>query len=130
MRSAARVPRMACAAALNRVSLSSSSSERLSSCCIALRADFDSMRTCRGFGGMALSVYGAAESAGGRIDVERAFGQAGLGIERVVAARRDVVGRVGMEQRRQQLHVPAPDAELVLTAAVGAHPALLAELVA
>ena len=55
MRSAARVPRIACAAALKRVSFASSSSERPSSCCIALRADFDSMRTCLGFGGMAAS---------------------------------------------------------------------------
>ena len=40
------------------------------------------------------------------------------------------LGALRMEQRRQQLHVAAADAELVLAAAVGAHPALLAELVA
>src|SRR3954451_14426709 len=147
MRSAARVPRMACAAALKRVSFSSSSSERVSSCCIAFRADLDSMRTWRGLGGMASTqstanrfadsrrrrfavVWGGPEADGGRIDVERAGGQSGLGIERVIAAWSDVVGRVGMKQGRQQLDLPAADAELVLAAAVGAHAALLAELIA
>src|SRR4051812_44545290 len=74
-------------------------------------------------------VRGAAESAWGGVDVKRRIRQAGLGIERVVAAGRDVVGRVWMKQRGQELDVPAADAELVLTATVGAHPALLAELV-
>src|SRR4051794_35068272 len=79
---------------------------------------------------MALSVYGAAKTERGGVDIERGFRQPGLGIERVVAARRDVVRGVGMEERGQHLHLATTDAELVLTTAVGAHPALLAELIA
>src|SRR4051812_33463447 len=104
MRSAARVPRMAWAADLKRVSFSNSSLERVSSCCMAFRADFDSMRTWRGLGGMALSVYASAEADRRRIDVERALGEPGCRVERVVATRRDVVRRVRVEQRRQQLN--------------------------
>ena len=37
----------------------------------------------------------------------------------VVARRRDVVRRVGVEHRREQLDVSAPDVELGLPAAVG-----------
>src|SRR6187399_1358761 len=79
---------------------------------------------------MALSVYVAAKAKWRGIDVQRRFRQPGLRIERVVAARSDVVRGVRMEQRGEQLDVPAPDTELVLAAAVGAHPALLAELIA
>src|ERR671917_1343243 len=61
--------------------------------------------------------------------LERAGGQAGLGIEGVVARRGDVVGRVGMEEGGQVLDLPAAHAELVLAAPVCAHPALLAEVV-
>src|ERR1700754_3513788 len=78
---------------------------------------------------MTYSVYGATESERGRVHVKRRGRQPRLGIERVVAARRDVVRGVRMEERGEQLDVPAADAELVLAAAVGAHPALLAELV-
>src|SRR4051812_48320555 len=74
-------------------------------------------------------VRGAPEPEWRRIDVQRRLGQPGLRVERVVAARSDVVGRVRVEQRGEQLDVPAAHAELVLAAAVGAHPALLAELV-
>ena len=49
IRSAARAPRMAWAADLYLVSASSSSSERDSSRCMAARADFCSILTCRGF---------------------------------------------------------------------------------
>src|SRR4051794_38185372 len=130
MRSAARVPRIAWAAALKRVSFSSSSSERVSSCCIAASADLDSMRTWRGLGGISYLVYGPPEPDRRGVDVQRRFRQPGLGIERVVAAGRDVVRRVRVKQRGEQLNLAAADAELVLAAAVGAHPALLAELVA
>src|SRR3954468_13873411 len=88
------------------------------------------MRTWRGLGGMARSVYGEPEPRRGRDDRQRALRQAGGGLERVVAAGRDVVRRVRVEDRRQQLDLLAAHAELVLAAAVGAHLALLAELVA
>src|SRR5690349_25132949 len=96
---------------------------------MAAMADLDSMRTWRGFGGMGLLVYVPPEPDVSGIDVERRFREARLRIEVVVAARRDVVGRVRMEDRGQQLDLSAADAELVLPAAVGTHPALLAELV-
>src|SRR5215212_2858030 len=96
---------------------------------MAESADLDSTRICRCFGGMESSLRPPAEA--GRIDfrLERAGGEAGLGIERVIARGGDVVGSVGMEDRRQVLDLAAADAELVLAAAVGAHAALLAEVV-
>src|SRR4051794_9789337 len=78
---------------------------------------------------MKCSLDPPAEPRGLEFGLERAAGQAGLGIQRVVARRRDVVRRVGMEQRGQVLDLPATGPELVLPAAVGSHPALLAEVV-
>src|SRR3954454_11043140 len=71
----------------------------------------------------------AAESDGLELGVQRAQRQARLRVQRVVARRGDVVRRVGVEERREVLDLAAPDAELVLPAAVRAHPALLAEVV-
>src|SRR4051812_27504362 len=88
------------------------------------------MRTWRGLGGMAYLVYGPPEPDRRGVDVQRRFGEAGLGIERVVAAGRDVVRSVGVEERGEQLDLAAADAKLVLAAAVRAHPALLAEFIA
>ena len=55
-------------------------------------------------------------------------GSPGRGIE-VVLARRDVVGRVGMVEGREELDVAATEAELPLPAAVGADAVRLAVVV-
>ena len=49
-------------------------------------------------------------------------GRPGCGLGQVVAARRDVVGRVGVKQRGEVLDLAAADAELDLAAAVVADP--------
>ena len=63
------------------------------------------------------------------VTVERARGQAGLRLDRVEAAGGDVVRRLRVEERREQLDVAAADAELPLAAAVGADAVLLAVVV-
>src|SRR5688500_18531990 len=80
--------------------------------------------------GVPRSLRPPAESGGLGVGRERARGQAGLGLERVVPGRRDVVRRVGVEERGEVLDLPAPGAELVLAAAVRAHAPLGAEVVA
>src|SRR5918999_128566 len=111
IRSAARAPRMACAAA---------------------SAPFCSILICRCLGGMGvlLSLRPAAETGGLGVGGQRALGQARLGFEGVIPGWRDVVRRVGVEERGEVLDLAAARPELVLAAAVGAHPALLAEVVA
>ena len=74
IRSAARAPRIACAAARKRVSASSSSSERLSSFCIAESADLLSILTWRGLGGIVSRFYVRR-----RIPVGSGLGSSGLG---------------------------------------------------
>src|SRR5207248_10046696 len=65
-----------------------------------------------------------------RLRVEWAGRQSGRQRGVVVARRRDVVGRVGVEERRQVLDLAAAGAELELVAAVGADAALGAVVVA
>lgn len=67
-----------------------------------------------------------AEAGGVRGRGERAGGEAFDDVGVVVAAGRDVVGRVGVEERGQVLDVTAADAELELAAAVHADVARLA----
>ena len=65
-------------------------------CCIAASADLDSMLTWRGLGGMAVfSLWRRRKPVGAGSTSSGLARQPGLGIERVVAARGDVVGRVG-----------------------------------
>ena len=66
---------------------------------------------------------------GRRLDLERALGQPVGDLELVEAARRHVVGRVGVKERGQVLDVVAADTQLGLAAAVGADAALGAEVV-
>ena len=60
---------------------------------------------------------------------QRARGEPGTRRREVVLARSDVVGRVGVEERRQVLNVAASGAELELAAAVGRDALLLAVVV-
>src|SRR5207247_6402175 len=63
---------------------------------------------------------GPTEARGCEVGSERALGQAGLRLTRVVAARGDVVRRVRMEERGEVLDLAAPRPELPLPAAVRA----------
>src|ERR1700719_1114361 len=77
----------------------------------------------------ALTVLASAVAAPAKADargrrLQRARRQAGGRLGQVVAGRRDVVWRVGVEQRRQVLVLAPPDAELELAAAVVADVAL------
>ena len=69
------------------------------------------------------------EEAGGLGDRERALRQPGRGLGCVVATWGDVVRRVRVEQRREQLDLAAPDRQLPLAAAVCGDPAVLAVVV-
>ena len=65
-------------------------------------------------------LHSPAEADLGGHRLQRAERQPRAGLGRVVAAGRDVVGRVGVEQRREVLDLPAARPELELPAAVGA----------
>ena len=131
MRSAARVPRMACAAALNRVSfeqlLVGAALELLhrSQSRLGLHADLSGL----GRHGLLSLWRGGIRVAPGR---RRAGSRAARARDRARRSRPGAMsfGAFGWNSAARQLDVPAADAELVLAAAVGAHPALLAELVA
>src|SRR4051794_36112047 len=104
---------MAWAADRNRVSASSSSSERVSRRCMAAMADLDSMRTGRCLGGTRGILRRAPEAGGGGGRVQRRDGQAGareFGL--VPAGRRHVVRAVRVKQRGQQLDLPPAGPEL------------------
>ena len=80
----------------------------------------------RGVAGRELRVRAVrrrrAKPIGAAVTAERARREARLRVE-VEPARRDVVRRLGMEERGEQLDLVTTDAELELAAAVGADPA-------
>src|SRR4051794_23411477 len=82
-----------------------------------------------GLGGHARTLTVPAETGRRDTRLERRLGQAVGWLGLVVARRRDVVGCVGVEERRQVLDVAAAHAELVLATAVGRDPALVAVVV-
>src|SRR5947208_2545089 len=74
-------------------------------------------------------VEAAAEAKLLEPRVERARLEPRLRLGRVVATRRDIVRRVGVEERREHLDLATPDAELELAAAVEGDAFLLTALV-
>src|SRR6266511_6369100 len=75
------------------------------------------------------ALLGPAKSGLRRRWIERARREPGRDAGVVVARRRDVVGGVGMEDRREVLDLPAPASLLALAAAVDRDPLALAVLV-
>src|ERR687888_2058736 len=74
-------------------------------------------------------LFGPAEAGGYRGRLQRAGGEPIRHARVVVAGRRDVVRRVGMEDRRQVLDLLAADPELALSAAVNLDSLALAVLI-